>query len=151
VRSQLGRLAIALVVVAGGIGLGSVTSAQAAAEGTFDVGSSMPSAYPSCSPNASISVTWSHLNTRGDRGKVLVYMSITEIPTGGLVTSDERTGNAARGSRTLTAPTHAASDPTYRPNWSATILIFPGSDTSQPYIRIAQFSLGNVTGCTGLT
>jgi len=149
-RKQLGRIAFTVAVVVGGLGIGTITSAHAAPEGTVDVTSSLPSAYPSCSPEVSISVTWSHLNTRGDRGKVFVYMAINEIPSGGLVTDSERTGNAARGSRTLTASTAPASDPSYRPNWSATVLIFPGSDSSQPYIRSALFTPGNVTGCTGL-
>jgi hypothetical protein len=149
-RKQLVRFAVTLTVVVGGLGIGAITSAQAAADPTFDTTSSMPSAYPSCSPSASVTVSWSHLNTKGDRGKVYVSMLLYEIPNGGLVASDNRPAKAARGTRTLTAPTAPASDPTYRPNWSASVLIFPGADTSQPYIRIAQFSLGNVTGCTGL-
>jgi len=150
-RKQLGRVVLAVAVIAGGLGVGGITSAQAAAQGTFDVTSSTPSAYPSCSSGVSISVNWSHLNTRGDHGKVFVQMLIYENPTGGLVAGELRTANAARGSRTLSAPTLPASDPSYGPNWSGHVLIYPGSDASQPYIRIAQWSLGNVPGCTGIT
>jgi hypothetical protein len=150
-RKRFGRVVFTAVVVVGGLGIAGITSAHAAPQGTFDVTSSIPSAYPSCSPSASISVTWSHLNTKGDRGKVVVYMAINEIPTGGLVASSELPGNASRGNRTLSAPTAPASDPSYGPNFSASVLIFPGSDTSKPYIRIAQWSLGNVPGCTAVT
>lgn len=149
-RKQLRCVAFTVAVVAGGLGIGGVTSAQAAPAGTLETTSSVPSAYPSCSSEVSITATWSHLNTKGDRGKVYVLMTLHEIPSGALVTFSEGVGNAARGTRTLSAPTVPASSPSYGPNWSAVVQILPGSDSSKPYIRIAQWSLGNVPGCTGV-